>query len=1105
MKTLLALTLSGSLLILLLLLMKKILGRKLTSTAYYYAWLIVLLRFLLPLPGMLPLQTQREAPAVQVIRAPFTVPELSAGEIQAADTGNRMTADVRIESRDTETLPVQRTEKTKAVRINWKAPELWLSVWGSGTVTSFILYAASYFRFVGKIRRKLEEPTEDDLLVYSRFSGCKPKLYRCGSVKTPMMIGVLHPMIILPALNYSEDKLENILRHELMHYRRKDTLYKWFAIPVYSAQWFNPLSYLMRREIYRACELSCDEMLLRSMTREEKQSYGDTLLSMAASASLPAGVVATTFATEKKTLKERLDQIMHSRMTKSRLIASLLAFVLLAGCALITGPKSLADNGAEEIRTMEASTVDEFLAAIADNTTIILKEGTYDLSAASTYGADSGSYCWKWEEQYDGPQLVIDSVENLTIKGAGAGTTVISADPRYANVLTFRGCRNIVLEGFTAGHTQEPGTCAGGVIYMEYTQDVRIDGCSLYGCGTIGIEGWQCSNIAVNGTEIYDCSQGASYLNGCRNVSFDNCEIRNHASAYEPSVMYLFYLYSTDNVRITNSDIHDNFAQSLLISGYSRDVVFAGNTVRNNAFLSSVFQPERYSPVVDGCSFEDNSIITWFPGNGMFAVDAEGNTIGKEELQAMNHRSIGADENLIPEKKSSPESSVAPSEDGMYHVGTVDELLAALGSERTIVLDAEYYDLSTASDYGSPGNEYYFWKESYDGPELVITNVHDLTIDAAKTEGGNTALYHTISATPRYANVLSFQYCDNITLTNFTAGHTQEPGSCSGGVFCFQNCTGVGVISCRMYGCGILGIETTNCASVFIVDSEIYECSQGAANMSWTDGITFINCDIHDVPSPALAFYQSYDITWNGQPLTSSEDYSVYDVDENGDIAGYEWPEYADYGEYKEPEIDYGMALLVARSELRRLQDLGILNPEIAFDGELEYAAYADGYTTEEREVSPGFYARDYSGKYMINFRIDSATGEVRSATFEADHDEDDEPIKEREIEINGEIWQYYNNFDDIFPADLTVGRLCDLLAQYWGYSGWTLADTYDEFYGMRMNAPAEDLLISELPEDNYYATVYFKGDQEGAPMYFQIEHFPGRVMFLFGEGHLVG
>ena len=51
METLLSLTLSGSALALLLLGLKRLLGRRLSATVYYYAWLLVLLRFLLPLPG----------------------------------------------------------------------------------------------------------------------------------------------------------------------------------------------------------------------------------------------------------------------------------------------------------------------------------------------------------------------------------------------------------------------------------------------------------------------------------------------------------------------------------------------------------------------------------------------------------------------------------------------------------------------------------------------------------------------------------------------------------------------------------------------------------------------------------------------------------------------------------------------------------------------------------------------------------------------------------------------------------------------------------------------------------------------------------------------
>ena len=52
MNTMLVLTLSGSVLALLLTGLRYTVLKKMPSTVYYYAWLLVLLRFALPLPGL---------------------------------------------------------------------------------------------------------------------------------------------------------------------------------------------------------------------------------------------------------------------------------------------------------------------------------------------------------------------------------------------------------------------------------------------------------------------------------------------------------------------------------------------------------------------------------------------------------------------------------------------------------------------------------------------------------------------------------------------------------------------------------------------------------------------------------------------------------------------------------------------------------------------------------------------------------------------------------------------------------------------------------------------------------------------------------------------
>ena len=1115
MKTLITLTLSGSALVLILLALKAAFGKKLSSTVTYYAWLLVMLRFLLPLPGLIPLGGEAETVPVTPRLPVSNVSLPQNGETRAVQDRDYTAFWAALDrSEEIREPQVQQDAPKTAVSNPWKNGMFWLCVWAVGFAGFLGRYLFSYFRFSFAMKKALQAPTAADLAVYSRFSGRKPSLYRCSATKSPMMVGVMRPRILLPLEVDSPETLSNILRHELMHYRRKDTLYKWFAVIVYAAQWFNPLTYLMRREVNRACELSCDEMLLRRMDDLQRRAYGETLLNMASGAALPAGVVATSFATEKKNLKERLIQIMEFQKTKSKVLASVLAFVLLFSCALFTGPRSYAEEGAPvsaPAKTVEVSTVDELIAAIAPDTEILLAPGTYDLSEASTYGGTTGnSYC-VWDQMYDGPALEIWNVSNLTIRGAGKDETTIAAVPRYASVLSFQSCKAISLTDFTAGHTQEPGYCAGDVFDFGNTKNVQINDCGMYGCGVIGLNAWNCFDFTVTGTEIYSCSYGAVCLSSCRGFLFDECVFRDHASAMETAVGYLFYADSSENVTVRNSIIRDNFAQNLLSTGYSRNVVFAGNVVENNSFLSAVFVSQHYSPVVEGCSFENNSIYTWVQGNGVFPVDAEGNRLGRPELEAMSHRTVSAEENFFPPQAENP-SSVPLSADGTYHVTTVDEFLAALGSDRTITLDAPVFDLTSASDYGSPGNEFYFWRESYDGPELVITGVHDLTVDVNKEalDYSQAALHYTISATPRYANVLSFQYCDNIRLLNFTAGHTREPGECSGGVLFFQNCSMVYIGSCRLYGCGILGIDANNCSSVMVNDTEIFDCSQGGASFWQTDGITLDGCSIHDINGPALSFGQSGDKTWNGNPISGLD--GQYSVAEDGSLVPFDWDVY--YGNnqtqvYTEPaEVDPLVALVWARGELKRLQDLGILNRAIQFDDELEYAAYCDAREDDDtgRSIEHGFYARDYSGKYMINFRIDdTVTGDVRMANIEAAADPDEPHNDWDPIDLGNGLYYYYDNFDDIFPADLTLGSLCDKLAAYWGYTGWTLSGTKDAFYDLHTPAPDPDLLVSELPEDNYYVTVYFDGDQEGVPMYIQICHFPGRVYFGFGEGHLVG
>ena len=359
MKTLLLLTLSGSALALLLLALRYLFLKRMPSAVYYYAWLLVLLRFALPLPGLMPnlaaAESARLEPVSAAERLPVTAPAAGRGQAAAdviapVDAPGSSEIEVPGPAADQpqREAAAQAAPAQAAVRINWRDPALWLWIWAAGTLVSLAFPIGAYLRFSHALRETLCRPDQAVLRQYADIPGKKPPLYVCRAAKTPLTLGLLKPKIILPADLGAGEDLANVLRHELMHVRRHDILYKWLALAVTAAHWFNPLSYLIRRELDRACELSCDEALLRGMTREEQRSYGNTLLQMAANRALPVGVVATTFSTEKSRLKERLLQIMAYKKSASRVVAAVLALLLMISVSAVAGPAAEAARPSDE-------------------------------------------------------------------------------------------------------------------------------------------------------------------------------------------------------------------------------------------------------------------------------------------------------------------------------------------------------------------------------------------------------------------------------------------------------------------------------------------------------------------------------------------------------------------------------------------------------------------------------------------------------------------------------------------------------------------------------------------------------------------------------------
>lgn len=136
-------------------------------------------------------------------------------------------------------------------------------------------------------------------------------------VASPMLVGYFHPCVVLPRADVSEKEFCWIAMHELMHYKRRDILYKWLVQVTVCLHWFNPLVHWMSREIDRACEFACDEAVVGKMGYDHAADYGETLLNAMAAGGIYREPFATvTMSANKELLRERLGAIMNCKKRK---------------------------------------------------------------------------------------------------------------------------------------------------------------------------------------------------------------------------------------------------------------------------------------------------------------------------------------------------------------------------------------------------------------------------------------------------------------------------------------------------------------------------------------------------------------------------------------------------------------------------------------------------------------------------------------------------------------------------------------------------------------------------------------------------------------------
>ena len=138
-------------------------------------------------------------------------------------------------------------------------------------------------------------------------------LYLSPSTQIPFACGMIRPRIVLPTNvdQWSQDRLDMVLRHEYAHIANWDLLLANLARITLVAQWFNPLVWLIYKSFLKNAEKACDDQVLDSGT--EPTEYARCLVDFAKAHPLPKLLHAIQFSitkTKKNMITTRIQNIL---------------------------------------------------------------------------------------------------------------------------------------------------------------------------------------------------------------------------------------------------------------------------------------------------------------------------------------------------------------------------------------------------------------------------------------------------------------------------------------------------------------------------------------------------------------------------------------------------------------------------------------------------------------------------------------------------------------------------------------------------------------------------------------------------------------------------
>jgi len=308
----------------------------------HFLWLIALAKFLVPSALLVWLLGQAGVDLSLPFEAIQSATSTAASGIATAYTEVRIIFQIAQSA-----SPVEQTMAPNAAAANHHA-EFYCAltiVWLFGALAAAASWLIRRWRFARSLRvaRIVISGREFDALKrsQSRLSmNRKISLVASSQVCEPGVWRVRQPVIVLPegvADRLSDEEIEAVMMHELVHALHRDNLIGTLQMIVCSLLWFHPLAWLIDRRLLAEREMWCDETVVR--LGGEPKLYAASLWKVAQfGLGWPvAGVSRASGSNLKRRIERMLTSNNQSEMTIARRAAAYASLFVLAFLSIAVG------------------------------------------------------------------------------------------------------------------------------------------------------------------------------------------------------------------------------------------------------------------------------------------------------------------------------------------------------------------------------------------------------------------------------------------------------------------------------------------------------------------------------------------------------------------------------------------------------------------------------------------------------------------------------------------------------------------------------------------------------------------------------------------------